>query len=165
MAPIKGMAGDCSHRRDSPRALFPATYNASQLSLRPCVQDPSGKTARKPRGDMRGRIIGLVMFAVLGSAFAMGRNVDLRADRRDTHGERVDRRQDRRDIHGDRRHIRHDRRQLSRAVRNGNYGKARHLRRDIRHDHRDLRADRRDLRHDRREIRHGRRDLRRDRRG
>jgi hypothetical protein len=57
---------------------------------------------------MRRRILGLMCFAVLGSAFALGESDrrDLRHDRRDVRHDRVDRRQDRRDIHRDRRDLR-----------------------------------------------------------
>jgi hypothetical protein len=46
---------------------------------------------------MRRRILTLLCFAVLGSAFALGQ--DLRNDRRDLRHDRIDRRQDRRTIH------------------------------------------------------------------
>ena len=141
---------------------FSITYECPKLSSEACVQDH--KRPSRPgneRGDMRRRIIALLMFAVLGSAFALGEN----GDRRDLRNDRIDHQQDRRDIRSDKRDIRQDRRQVRNDLRNGNYRAARQQQRDIRHDKRDLRADRRDVRHDRRDIRHDRRDVRRDHRG
>jgi hypothetical protein len=69
---------------------------------------------------MRRRFIGLLCFAVLGSAFALG--ADRRDVRRDLRHDRIDRRADRRDIRSDRRDIRHDRHQLRRDLRTGIIG-------------------------------------------
>ncbi len=57
---------------------------------------------------------------------------------------------DRRDIRRDDARIAHDRRELRRDLYHGNYGAARHERRELRHDYRDLGRDRRDLYWDRR---------------
>lgn len=81
---------------------------------------------------MRRRIIGLLCFALLGSALALAS--DRGADRRDLRNDRIDR-------HADRRDIAHDRGQLRCDVRNSNYPAARVERRDVRHDRRDLRND------------------------
>jgi len=118
---------------------------------------------------MRRRILALLCFAVLGSAFAVGEDVrtdsrDSRQDRRDFRHDRLDRRQDRRDIYRDRRDLHADRRDLRRDYRNGNYRDARRDRRDIRSDKHDLRGDRRDFRHDRHDIRHDRKNRHSDRR-
>ncbi len=64
---------------------------------------------------MRRRIVSLLCFAVLGSAFALGQDLrndrrDLRQDRRDLRHDRIDRRQDRRDFRSDNRDLRSDRR-------------------------------------------------------
>ncbi|MGB9233474.1 MAG: hypothetical protein WCC04_03610 [Terriglobales bacterium] len=57
---------------------------------------------------------------------------------------------DRRDIRRDQSRIVQERRELSRDLHYGNYGAARHERRELRRDYRDLRQDRRDLYWDRR---------------
>lgn len=56
---------------------------------------------------------------------------------------------DRRDIRRDEARIAHDRRELRRDLDYGNYGAARHERRELRHEYRDLNRDRRDWRGDR----------------
>ena len=57
---------------------------------------------------------------------------------------------DRRDIRRDDARIAHDRRELRRDLYDGNYGAARHERRELRHEYRDVNRDRRDLYWDRR---------------
>jgi hypothetical protein len=57
---------------------------------------------------------------------------------------------DRRDIRHDENRIARDRHELRHDLRNGDYGAARHERRDLRREYRDLRQDRRDLYWDRR---------------
>jgi hypothetical protein len=57
---------------------------------------------------------------------------------------------DRRDIRRDEVRIARDHRELRRDLYNGNYGAARHERRELRHEYRDLNRDRRDLYWDRR---------------
>jgi len=52
---------------------------------------------------------------------------------------------DRGDIRHDEARIAHDRRELRRDLYYGNYGAARHERRELRHEYRDLNRDRRDL--------------------
>jgi len=59
-------------------------------------------------------------------------------------------RRDRRDIRHDEARIARDRRELRRDLDYGNYGAARHERRELRRDYRDLNRDRRDLFWDRR---------------
>jgi hypothetical protein len=51
----------------------------------------------------------------------------------------------RRDIRHDEAKIAHDRRELRRDLRRGNYGAARHERRQLHREYRDLRQDRREL--------------------
>src|SRR6185503_10731019 len=73
--------------------VFPRVERSPKLSPQACVQPSQRPEGRGDwRGDMRRRIIGLVMFAVLGSAFALGQSGELRADRRDLRGDRMDRR-------------------------------------------------------------------------
>ncbi|MFY9644428.1 MAG: hypothetical protein WAK29_04570 [Terriglobales bacterium] len=57
---------------------------------------------------------------------------------------------DRRDIRHDEARIARDRRELRRDLYDGNYGAARHERRELRRDYRELHHDRRDLNWDRR---------------
>lgn len=59
-------------------------------------------------------------------------------------------RSDRRDIRRDDAKIGHDRRELRRDLYRGDYGAARHERRELRHEYRDVTRDRRDLYWDRR---------------
>lgn len=56
----------------------------------------------------------------------------------------------RRDMRRDQARIAHDRRELRRDLRYGNYGAARHERRELRREYRDLNRDRRQLDWDRR---------------
>ena len=56
----------------------------------------------------------------------------------------------RRDMRHDEAKIEHDRRELRRDLYYGNYGAARHERRELRREYRDLNRDRRDLDWDRR---------------
>jgi hypothetical protein len=153
-------------RSNQPRNFF-ISYTLAELSCAPCnfanlrgfeLSTRPQSLGKNERGDMRRRIIGLLCFAVLGSAFALG--ADRRDVRRDLRHDRIDRRADRRDIRSDRRDLRRDRHKLRRDLRNGNYRAARRERRDIRGDRRDLRRDHRDLRSDRRNSRHDRRDFR-----
>lgn len=57
---------------------------------------------------------------------------------------------DRRDVRRDQARIARDRRDLRHDLYDGNYGAARHERRELRRDYRDLNRDRRDLYWDRR---------------
>lgn len=83
---------------------------------------------------MKRAIAGLLLLAAVGVAPAMAYDGD---------------RGLRRDIRHDEAKIAHDRRELRRDLYYGNYGAARHERREIRREQRDVNRDRRELYRDR----------------